>query len=227
MMKTMRSWLKCMLAAALAVAVAGGAATAADTDTDSLTITITPVVDLGVDLDTTSAKMVNGTGLNLPSVTLGSTEYMDIPAMMTIKGNYNNQEVKVSAAGLDTWQIDEDEDIEADKVQVYALFTLGLPENGSPTEAEFGSDSARHLVKTLANAEVAGEDLGFEEDLRTNNYYEIANGALSGGVNMDGLTVGTARQLWLRVDTPAESSVDETQAQEIQVTVTAVSGKLF
>ncbi|MFA5140926.1 MAG: hypothetical protein WC728_16995 [Elusimicrobiota bacterium] len=226
-MKTMRGWLRCMLAAALAVAVAGGAATAADTDTDSLTISITPSVDLGVDLDTTSAKMTGSAtnDLNLANVLLGSTVYMDIPAMMTIKGNFNRQEVRVSAAGLDTWQVDEDETIEADKVQVYALFTLGLPNANSPAEADFGSDGARHLVHAVGTSHVAGEDLGFEANLRTNNYYEIANGGITGGVEMDDLMVNTQRQLWLRVDTPADSSVDETQAQRIQVTVTALNGR--
>ena len=223
MMTKLKSWAKGMLAAVLVAAAAGGA-WAADPDTDSLTITITPVVDLGVDVDTASSKMAGSADLTLSNVALGSTVYIDNsgPALVTIKGSYNKQEMRVSAAGLDTWQVDEDETIEADKVQVYALFAVAKA--SSPLEAEFGSDGGNHLVHAMGTSLVAGESAA-EDGSRGDNSYEIPGADMTAGANMDDLMVNTQRKLWLRLDTPADSSVDETQAQRIQVTVTAVNGR--
>ena len=56
----------------------------------------------------------------------------------------------------------------------------------------------------------------------TTNLFKIEDGTMLSGANMDGLAVSDQRQLWLRLDTPSDTTVSA--AQEIQVTVTAVTG---
>lgn len=190
-------------------------------DSDALTISLTPAIDLGVDIDTSTVRFdasdTPGTlSLTLP---LGATAYFISPATMTVLGNFNNQEVQLQAAGLDQWTVDGDEAANADALQVYALFAVNKASR--PVEGEFGADSARHLV-TGAPA-TAGETQGSESNLRTSNRYEIANGDMTDGADMDNLTVGTVRQLWLRADLPPFSSTEA--QQRFVLTVTAVNGR--
>ena len=193
-------------------------------DKDSLTITITPNVDLGVDISTATAEFGGaGAGVLVKTLALGSTEYLTASAGVTILGNFSNQEVELVAAGLDSWGVDTDEvDDAADKVQVYALFALAKASR--PVEGEFGQGGdARHQV--TGTAKVAGETLaGVENDDLTGNKFEIANADMTNGTNMDGLTVGLTKQLWLRLDAPGVTTSDENQ--RIQVTLTAVNGRL-
>ena len=96
MNKQMTRW---MLGSLAAVLLGAGPAWAADTDADSLTITIAPSVDFGVDIDTGTAQFqgtaVDGTGVTLA---LGATGYLTAPAQVTVKGNFQNQELEVVAA---------------------------------------------------------------------------------------------------------------------------------
>ncbi|HAH07719.1 MAG TPA: hypothetical protein DCM05_14560 [Elusimicrobia bacterium] len=200
-------------------------AQAADPDLDSLTITIQPATDLGVDVDTTTARLSDTDTPGTMSLTmqLGATAYLVSPASVTILGTFNNQEVQLKAACLDSWAIDADETAEADKVQVYALFSVDKASR--PVELEFaqGGD-ARHLV-TGTNKE-AGETAGSENDDLAGNQFEIAAAnTMAGGTNMDNLAVGTQKQLWIRVDTPPTSTSED--QQRVQVTLTAVSGKTY
>ena len=209
--------------AALMGALCGvGQVWAADPNSDAFTIRITPSVDYGVDVDTATTQLAGDGGpLGLGSahaLSLNSTYYFVSPATVTVLGNFSNQEVSVSAAGLDTWLVDADEAIELNRVQLYALFTTN--KSSRPLETEFGSDAARHQV--TGSAQFAGETSGSETNVRATNRYEIANGDMTGGADMDGLSVSNLRQLWLRLDTPSETSVDT--EQKVQVTVTAASG---
>ena len=222
-MKTMKAMVGLVLAMgslALWGAVDARADTNTGNDSDSLTITMTPSVDLGVDVDTATAVMEGGTDLSV-SVALGATAYMTSPAAVTILGNFNNQEVELSAAGLDSWTVDEDEVAEKNKVQVYALFAVAKASR--PVELEFGQgEDGRHQV--TGSAAKAGEPQGAEDDSDTDNQYEIAGGDMLDGTSMDNLAVGTQKQLWIRVDAPPESDWD--LAQQVQVTLTAVTGRL-
>jgi hypothetical protein len=190
-------------------------------DKDSLTITIQPNVDLGVDVDTTTTKFVTAGGNLTGTMALGATDYLVSPASVTILGNFSNQEVQVEAAGLDSWTVDADETAAQNQVQVYALFAVN--KTSRPVEAEFGSDSARHLV--TGAAQTAGEAVGAAENGdRTDNRYEIPVADMTSGTDMDGLAVGTLKQLWLRLDAPPSTTSDENQ--RVVVTLTAVNGRL-
>ena len=207
------------------LALWGVQAQAADPDLDSLTITITPTTDLGVDVDTTTTRLndTDTPGTMSLSMQLGATAYFVSPATVTILGTFNNQEVQLKAACLDSWAIDADETAGADQVQVYALFSVDKTSRPVELEFEQGGD-ARHLV-TGTNKE-AGETAGSENDDLTGNQYEIAAAnTMAGGTNMDNLAVGTQKQLWIRVDTPPTSTSED--QQRVQVTLTAVSGKTY
>ncbi len=218
--KTTKTWARGVLAFALALTAAR--AWAADPDTDAFTIRITPSVDYGVDVDTATTQFDTGDVAGDLDVTLsvGGTNYFIAPATVTVKGNFNNQELYLRAVGLDNWTVDADETAQANAVQLYGLFAVD--KSSRPLEAEFASDTARHLI--TQTAQYAGEDSGTENNDRTDNRYEIANGDMTSGTNMDGLTVNTIKQLWLRVDSPA--ATDFVTAQQIQVIVSADSGVL-
>ena len=70
---------------------------AADPDTDTLTIVITPSVDYGVDIDDSLAVMEDGVALT-KTAGLNAEVFLSDPAKLTILGNFDNQEVSVSAA---------------------------------------------------------------------------------------------------------------------------------
>ncbi|MFA6093266.1 MAG: hypothetical protein WC986_09980 [Elusimicrobiota bacterium] len=187
---------------------------------DSLSITITPSVTMGVDVDTATTRMslIASPGDMTLSMAPGATAYFVSPASVTVQGNFNNQELQLQAAALNNWTIDGDEVADQDAVQLYALFATS--KSSAPLEAEFGSDSARHLLTT--GVQVAGETSGSETNVRSTNRYEINNGDMDSGANMDDMTVGSLRQLWLRVDAPPMTTYSTAQA--FVVTLTAVSG---
>ncbi|MFA6028722.1 MAG: hypothetical protein WC969_02580 [Elusimicrobiota bacterium] len=214
-----------LLSAALALLGAGGAL-AADTnplnDSDSLTITITPATDLGVDVDTTTTRFsaADTPGTMSLSLALGATAYFVSPATVTILGNFNNQEVELKAQALDQWTVDADDVVnETNAAQLYALFAQD--KDAHPDEAEFQQgDDGRHMVRTAPA--VAGEPDGAEDDTLAANTYEINNGDMPNGADMDNLPVNTVRQLWLRLDAPTFS--DWSGVQRFVVTLTAVTG---
>ncbi|MFA6093268.1 MAG: hypothetical protein WC986_09990 [Elusimicrobiota bacterium] len=186
---------------------------------DSLSITITPSVTMGVDVDTATTRFTGGAiGDMTLSMAPGATAYFVSPASVTVQGDFNNQELQLQAAALNNWTIDGDEVADQDAVQLYALFATS--KSSAPLEAEFGSDSARHLLTT--GVQVAGETSGSETNVRSTNRYEINNGDMDSGANMDDMTVGSLRQLWLRVDAPPTTTYSAAQA--FVVTLTAVSG---
>ncbi|MFA6093269.1 MAG: hypothetical protein WC986_09995 [Elusimicrobiota bacterium] len=186
---------------------------------DSLSITITPSVTMGVDVDTATTRFTGGAiGDMTLSMAPGATAYFVSPASVTVQGDFNNQELQLQAAALNNWTIDGDEVADQDAVQLYALFATS--KSSAPLEAEFGSDGARHLLTT--GVQVAGETSGSETNVRSTNRYEINNGDMDSGANMDDMTVGSLRQLWLRVDAPPTTTYSAAQA--FIVTLTAVSG---
>jgi hypothetical protein len=203
-----------------------GAQTARAADeqnSDSLTITITPTTDLGVDVDTTTTRftLTDTPGTMALTMQLNDKAYFVSPATVTILGNYNNQEVQLSAVALNSWTVDTDEVDEADQVQLYALFAAD--KGAHPTDADFdqGTDG-RHQVKGAAK--MAGETVvGVENNDLTGNQFEIADASMAQGTDMDNLAVGAVKQLWLRVNTPLTSTTEE--AVSVTITLTAMTGK--
>jgi hypothetical protein len=190
-------------------------------NSDSLTITITPLKDMGVNVDTATVKFAlsDTPGDLTVSMMMDAIAYFISPATVTILGNYNNQEVQLSATGLDSWTVDNDETAETNQVQLYALFSVDKASR--PVEDEFGGYGGRNQV-TPGQA-IAGEPDADENNGSATNKYEIADGEMQSGTDMDNLVVGAVKQLWMRVDAPPSS--DYEGIQRVQVTLTAVSGR--
>ena len=108
MKTTKTTWtLKAMLLGATLGLVSGDAWADPDSsnDSDSLTISVTPNVDLGVNVDTGTAKWEGSADLTMTLAT-NATAYLASPATVTVLGTFNNQEVQVQGAALDTWALD-------------------------------------------------------------------------------------------------------------------------
>lgn len=171
-------------------------------DEDSLTIRINPVIDMGVEIDT-AAVTLDFVGA------LGTTFYTLTPATVTIVGNIQPQELDLVGQALDTWTLDADEAVGTDQLQLYGLFASGR--QSPPSEAEFSG--VKNLItgsaKRAGTSPGAGADGGFEND------------SMSGAADMDNILLSApARQLWLRMDTPAWSTTDAEQKFTITINAT-------
>lgn len=172
-------------------------------DSDSITLRIRPVIDMGVEIDTNTAELDF-------TMDMGATQFMTMPATITILGNVNPQELDVTAGNISAspvWDLDLDEDAGLDELQLYALFSVGRSTH--PLESEFNG------VKNLLTGAV--KRVGTPGGNAANGNFE--NNVMQGGADMDGLNVGDQRQMWLRVDAPPQSST--ATDQYIQVTLTA------
>src|SRR3990167_9800989 len=105
-MKTRMKTVKmAMLTAALALT--GATFAYADSnpanDSASFTVRITPNVDLGVTVDTTGANW-EGASTDLDvTQDLGTDLRLDAPVSVSMAGNFNNQELTLTGAALNTW----------------------------------------------------------------------------------------------------------------------------
>ena len=201
---------RALAAAALALAAtfAAPAPAAADpnpaNDADAIVIRITPAADLGVDIDTANVNLDF-------SMDMGATDYTLLPATVTILGNITPQELDIvggNNSATPFWSLDTDEAADIDELQLYALFSTGR--TAHPSEAEF--DGVKNLitttVKRAGQAGGAGANQNFE------------NNVMSGGADMDSLSVGTQRQLWLRLDAPPYTSGASIQSFTVTMTAT-------
>lgn len=224
-MRSMRTTTAVAVALAALLGLARGAYADANTanDADSLTIRITPSVDLGVDIDTSTARFNPGdSGGDLDvTLALNATYYLVSPASVTIQGNFAKQEVEVVGQALDTWTLDADETIGTDSVQLYALFT----ENNfgeRPDESDFALNGTNNLITTAP--QMAGQPVANESSPDVNSRYEMDTPTVgyASPADMDDMAPGYTTQLWLRLDTPATSNFSS--EQRFMVTLTAKSG---
>ena len=217
--KQNKQWMAVMAAGVLALTLGAGRAYADAVPTnnsDSLSIQITPSVDFGVDLTTSGAVMESGTGLSV-TAGLNTSQFLSDAATMALLGDFNNQEVSVSAVGLDTWTVDTDETGSADQVIVYALFST-TSKSARPTSTEFLEGTALHQV--TGTAKFAGEPSGAENNGGGDNSFE--HYAMSASADMDNLVLSAERSLWLQLDMPTSTTV--TADQRIQITLSADTG---
>jgi hypothetical protein len=128
-------------------------------------------------------------------------------------GNFNNQEMTLSAAALNTWVLDTDEVDALDQMRLYAVFGRNAYAE-SPAPVDFTGTT--NLIVTGAGQ--AGQAQG-DEAGNTNHKYELDTGD-GEYADADTLAVGQIRRL--RSRTPNNSSVATQQG--FTVTVTAVSG---
>jgi len=211
-----------MLTAALALLTAGTARADANPANDSgeFTVRITPNVDLGVIVDTSGANWA-GASTNLDMTSdLATDTLLDDPIAVTMTGNFTNQELTLTGAALNTWQLDTDEVDAVDQVRLYAMFGSSAW-SASPVEGDFAG--AQNLIKTVATRAGQPED---DEGGDTNHVYElpIAHGEYTAGSTgeVDALGPTNSLSLWLRARTPNTTTTDAQAA--FTVTVTAVSG---
>ena len=212
-MTTKTKWV--VLALSLVMAGLGGKAYALDADTGSFVIRIQPNVDVGVTVDTTGAAWAGDTDLNLNSGDLNTTYLLGTGVLLTVTGNFSNQELTLEAAKQNTWNLDTDEVASADDLRLYAM--IGANQGTAPAAANI--TTAGNLLTT--GAVFAGQASG-AEDGSGGGTYEFTSATSPQYQDVDGLAVGTTRRLWLRADTPLTTTTDAQQA--FTITVTAYSG---
>jgi len=218
----MNSKMKTMKMAALAAILSLLTATAARADANpandsgSFTVRITPNVDLGVVVDTTGANWV-GASSNLDMTSdLATDTLLDAPIGIAMAGNFANQELTITGAALNTWQLDTDELDAVDELRLYAMFGVSPVVSGSPISANF--NGAGNLITGTPTR--AGQPQA-DEGGNTNHTYELST-ANAEYADVDGMLSTAVRKLWLRARTPSTTSTDG-QAT-FTVTITAVSG---
>ena len=215
------AWLGLAARAALAALALALGVTAAKADpnngnnTGTFTVRITPDVDLGVTVDTTGAAWAGSANLDV-TMAVAAESILGTGVKLTVAGNFNNQELLLSATNLDTWTLDADETPGADSLRLYAM--VGANQATAPGSALFNG-ATNLLGGTPARAGQAQADEGGDNTHK----YEFATGAGAVYADVDGMAVSTARRLWLRANTPSTTSTDE-QAR-FTVTVTAVTGR--
>ena len=206
-------------ALALMLAMSATSAWASDpnpsNDGDSFTIRITPNVDYGVDLTTGGANWSGASSDLDVTMDLGTTLLLESYIAVEMTGNFNNQELDITAAGNDTWTLDTDDAAdEQNALQLYGLFATVSA--NSPIAADFNDDT--HLI-TAALRSVG--QVQADEGGDTLHQYELLTGHAE-YADVDSLSVGDQRVLWLRADTPPTTTVDVQQG--FTVTVTARTG---
>ena len=188
-------------------------------DSGSFIIRITPNVDLGVTVDTTGAGWTDGGNLDL-TADLNSTSILNTGVLLTVAGDFSNQELTLQGAANNSWTLDADEAPAENELRLYAM--IGLNQNTAPSAANisaaFGSLNLVGAAAVRAGQPQANEAANDD----TGKVYEFANAATTQFQDVDGMAVGTTRRLWLRADTPpATTSADQ---QSFTITVTAVTG---
>lgn len=202
--------------AALALALGTTAAKAdpnASNDSGAFTVRITPNVDLGVTVDTTGSAWAGSANLNV-TMALNAESILGTGVLLTVAGDFNNQELQLTGAALDTWTLDTDDAAGADSMRLYAM--IGANQASAPATGLF---AAGNLVTTTPTR--AGQAQA-DEAGNTNHKYEFSSAQAPEYADVDGMAVTTARRLWLRANTPTTTSSDA--QQRFTVTVTAVTG---
>lgn len=217
--RTRRLWAAAALLLSALMMRAPDVRAAANPTNDSagFTVRLTPRVDMGVVIDTAGSSWSDGLGAveSLAAMDLGTTYLLSEAVKVTIVGNFNNQELEVQGSEpADGWTLGTDSTDAENKLRLFALF--GRDGGSSFAASEFSDDT--HLITTAVKragqpqADEGGENNKTFEALSSNAEY----------ADLDNMTVGTARLLWLRADTPSLTTYSAEQA--FSVTVTAVSG---
>lgn len=183
-------------------------------DTGSFILRLTPNVDMGVTVDTTGSAWQGSADLDTV-MDLASEARLGTGVKLTIVGDFNLQELSLQGVALDTWTLDADETPTNDQLRLYAL--IGADQAAAPAAALF--DGAANLVtETAARAGQVQADEGGD----LNHAYEFSDSQAPQYADVDDMPVGAVRRLWLRANTPPQSSVD--QQQGFVLTVTAMTG---
>ena len=204
------------LALSLAMFGLSAKAYALDPDTGSFIIRIQPNVDLGVTVNTRDAGWTAGGNLDL-TADLGLTSILNTGVLLTVTGNFSNQELELSGVGNDSWSLDTDEAPAENQLRLYAM--IGLNQNTAPGDTSI-SGSGNLVDGTVTRAGQPQAQEGLNNDV--GKVYEFANADATQFQDIDGMAVSTTRRLWLRADTPPTTTTDAQQT--FTITVTALSG---
>lgn len=183
-------------------------------DSAQFTVRLTPNVDMGVIVDTTGAAWAGSADLDAV-MALGAEALLGTGVKLTVTGDFNLQELTLEGAALDTWTLDTDETPTNDQMRLYAL--IGADQGVAPASSLF--NGAANLV--TAAAARAGQPQA-DEGGNTNHAYEFSTAQAPQYADADDMPVGAVRRLWLRANTPPQSSVES--QQRFVLTVTAVTG---
>lgn len=203
-----------LLLALLAAAAPARADLSPANDSGVFTIRLTPNVDMGVIVDTTGAAWAGSADLDA-ALAMNSESVLGTGVKLTVVGNFNVQELALEAAALDTWTLDLDETPTNDQLRLYAL--IGAQQASAPAPALF--NGAANLV--TASPVRAGQAQA-NEGGNTGHTYEFSTSQAPEYADVDDMAVGAERRLWLRANTPPQTSSDA--VQRFVLTVTAVSG---
>ena len=221
--------------AALALLLTGVGAWAADPNAENtdavLTVRITPNADYGVTIDTANV-FDTGSVLDLGALNLYSSTYTLKPATVTITGTVSKntgsglggQELDVAASILTAngWVFDQSPttDQTSGEVDALAMFLLMSPTTLSeaPSGASFtDAGAAAQVTAAAAGSQTSltyrGGGLG-----GAGTKFEF------GGTDLDQMSVGDKRHLWMYFRLPSETSTGN--AQDIAVTLTATGTSL-
>ncbi len=195
-------WTKGLLVAAavLGLLSLGAAGAWADyPNTGQFIIKIKPTVDLGVLVETTGtgwdAKWSDGPPLdNEEPMDLGTEKLLATGVKVTVKGNFQNQELELQGQHNSTWLLATDETPTENKLRLYAMFSK---EAETPlVTGDFGD--ATTLI-TEAGPTVVGQSVGNEGSGSpgTGHICELADTHGQYG-QMDDMAVDQVRRLWRR-----------------------------
>ena len=227
--KRMTAGLLALTVAVLGATAAMAADPNADNTTDGLTVRITPNADYGVSIDTTNVGVAGGV-IDLGAMDLYTSTFNVKPATVTITGSVSKrgalggQELDVTAQVLTAngWIFDPTPTTDATSgaVDELAMFLLM-----SDTSLSASPGGASFTIAGTAASVTSGPS-----GTQTSHTYRAGGlgGAGSkfefGGVDLDQMSVGNARHLWMYFRLPDTTSTGN--AQDIAVTLTATGTSL-
>jgi hypothetical protein len=203
-----------MIAAATMTATLAKADSNPANDSATFTVRITPNVDLGVTVDTTGAAWAGSSNLDVTAA-LATDTLLTVPVSIAMAGNFNNQELTLTGAALNTWLLDTDEIDVADQMGLYGMFG----NNTSPTSPTTGEITG--VTNLITPTPTRAGQIQANEGGDTGHVYELAN-AHSEAQDVDGRSASDTFKLWLRARTP--STTTDGGQMAFTVTVTAVTG---
>lgn len=203
-----------LLLALLAAAAPARADLTPANDSGAFTVRLTPNVDLGVIVDTTGAAWAGSADLDA-ALAMNAESVLGTGVKLTLVGTFNLQELTLEAAALDTWTLDADETPTNDRLRLYGL--VGANQASAPASSLFNGTANLVTALPLRAGQAQADEGG-----NTNHAYEFSSSEAPQYADVDDMAVGAERRLWLRVNTPPQTS-SEAQ-QRFVLTVTAVSG---
>jgi hypothetical protein len=220
--------LAALLALGTAVTARAADPNAANTE-DGLTVRITPNADYGVTIDTANVGVAGGV-IDLGALNLYASTFTVKPATVTITGTVSKRgtqggqelDVKANILTANGWIFDPTPTTDAtsgavDELAMYLLMSDAAGAAG-PTGAQFATAGAA--------AELTSGGAGTQASLlyRAGGAGGAGTKFEFGATDLDQMSVGNQRNLWMYFRLPSETSTGN--AQDVAVTLTATGTSL-